>query len=200
MGVSLQRKGFFGLVALVALVGLVGLGEMPVRADDGPATAEAPSAGMPAAHVAAAAASAPSSAPARSSPKAGRGGTAAGPPEFETMADGSTRLSIALSQSIPYDAKSSPGRLVYVLKAARAAHRNDYNPLVTVDFNTPVARARLTPHGRDLWFVVDLRASVKPDVTTEPAKDGGVVLQIAFPKGDYLPPSAPPPEAASSSH
>ncbi len=180
---TVQRKGFFSLIALVAWAGLV-VGERPGRADDVPATADGATAVTTAA-------------PTRPSPKTGRGGTAAGPPEFETMADGSTRLSIAFSQSVAYDAKSSPGRLVYVLKAARAAHRNDYNPLVTVGFNTPVARARLTPHGRDLWFIVDLRASVKPDVTTEAAKDGGIVLQIAFPKGDYLAASAPLAEASS---
>lgn len=183
MGVTVLRKGVFGVAALVGLV----LAEQAVRADDAVAPVEASS-------------SAPSLAPKRSSPKGGRGGAEAGPPEFETLADGSTRLSIAFSQSIAYDAKSAPGRLVYVLKAARAAHRNDYNPLVTVGFNTPVSRARLTPHGRDLWFIVDLRASVKPDVTTEAAKDGGgVVLQITFAKGEYLPSSGPLPEPSSPS-
>jgi hypothetical protein len=187
MGVTVRRQGLFG-IALVGLVLLV----PAVRADDTRVPADGP------------ASPAPASASRRPSPKAGRGGIEAGAPEFETMADGSTRLSIAFSQSVVYDTKSSPGRLVYVLKAARATHRNDYNPLVTVDFNTPVASARLTPHGRDLWFVVDLRAPVKPDVTTEAAKEGGVVLQIAFPKGDYVAgaagsPASPPTEAPPAS-
>jgi hypothetical protein len=195
MGVTVQRNGLFGLVALGGLV----LPASAVRADDARAPAE------PSASTAAAPPAPTVSAASRPSPKPGRGGIEAGAPEFETLADGSTRLSIVFSQSVAYDTKSSPGRLVYVLKAARAAHRNDYNPLVTVDFNTPVASARLTPHGRDLWFIVDLRAAVKPDVTTDPAKDGGVVLQIAFPKGDYVPPApaspAPaPPGASSPSH
>jgi hypothetical protein len=192
MGVTVRGKGLLGLAALVGLV----FAAPRARADDtrAPADASASPAG---------AAAPPAGAPAtpRRLSKAARGGIEAGAPEFETLADGSTRLSIAFSQSVAYDAKSAPGRLVYVVKAARAAHRNDYNPLVTVDFNTPVASARLTPHGRDLWFIVDLRASVKPDVTTEAAKDGGVVLQIAFPKGDYVS-SAPasPPVASSPSH
>jgi hypothetical protein len=111
-------------------------------------------------------------------------------PGFETLADGSTRLFIEFSQPVTYDAKVSPGAITYVVKGARVDKRNNYNPLVTVDFNTPVTSARLVPHGRDLWFVVALRADVQPTVTMDAAKDGGAVLRIEFPKGDYVP-SAP---------
>ncbi|HSY24167.1 MAG TPA: AMIN domain-containing protein [Polyangiaceae bacterium] len=196
MALTVQGKGLFGVAALGVLVGLA-FAAPRARADDTRAPADASASP---ANAAAPSAATPPATP-RLSPKAVRGGIEASAPEFETLADGSTRLSIAFSQSVAYDAKIAPGRLVYVVKVARAAHRNDYNPLVTVDFNTPVASARLTPHGRDLWFIVDLRASVKPDVTTEAAKDGGVVLQIAFPKGDYVS-SAPasPPVASSPSH
>ena len=74
-----------------------------------------------------------------------------------------------------------------MLKGAYVDKRNNYNPLVTVHFNTPVTSARLVPHGGDLWFVVDLRAAVTPTVTLDATKDGGSMLRIDFPKGDYLP-------------
>ena len=69
-----------------------------------------------------------------------------------------------------YDTKPSRGAIVYVLKGAHVDKRNNFNPLVTVHFNTPVTSARLVPHGKDLWFVVDLSASVQPTVTMDAAK------------------------------
>ncbi len=108
-------------------------------------------------------------------------------PGFETMGDGSTRLFVALSKPVTYDTKVSRSTVTYVLKGARVGRRNNYNPLVTVHFNTPVTSARLVPHGRDLWFVVELRAKVQPTVTMDAAKDGSAVMRIDLPKGDYLP-------------
>jgi len=106
---------------------------------------------------------------------------------FETLADGSTRLFVELSQPITYETKIERATITYVLKGARVGRRNDYNPLVTVHFNTPVTSARLALHGHDLWFVIALRASVTPVVTFDPGKDGGSMMRIEFPKGDYVP-------------
>jgi hypothetical protein len=111
-------------------------------------------------------------------------------PGFETLGDGATRLFVQLSRPVEYVAKPAPGTLTFVLKGAHVDRRNNYNPLVTVDFNTPVSSARLAPHGGDLWFVVDLRANVTPSVTMEATKDGGAMLRIEFAKGDYLPAAA----------
>jgi hypothetical protein len=125
-------------------------------------------------------------------------------PGFEMLADGSSQLYVELTKPVQYDAKTSRGALVYVLKGAHVDKRNNYNPLVTVHFNTPVTSARLVPHGKDLWFVVDLRANVQPTVTMDAAKDGGAVLRIGFPSGSYLPmqkiglaPAPTPPPAPS---
>jgi hypothetical protein len=119
-------------------------------------------------------------------------------PGFETLADGSTRLFVELTQPVSYEAKSAPGTLTYVLKGARAGKRNNTNPLVTVHFNTPVTSARLTPRGRDLWFVIALRAKVQPTVTMDTAKEGSAVLRIEFPKGDYLPAAVAAPTKPAS--
>jgi len=125
-------------------------------------------------------------------------------PGFEMLADGSSQLYVELSKPVQYDTKTSRGAIVYVLKGAHVDKRNNFNPLVTVHFNTPVTSARLVPHGRDLWFVVDLRASVQPTVTMDAAKDGGAILRIGFPSGSYLPlqkiapaPAPTPPPAPS---
>jgi hypothetical protein len=109
-------------------------------------------------------------------------------PGFETLADGSTRLFVELSQPVSFDTKASGRSVTYVLKGAYVGKRNNYNPLVTIHFNTPVTVAELRPHGSDLYFVVDLRANVLPTATMEAEKDGSAILKIEFPKGDYLPP------------
>jgi hypothetical protein len=125
-------------------------------------------------------------------------------PGFEMNADGSSQLFVELTKPVQYDTKASRGSIVYVLKGAQVEKRNNFNPLVTVHFNTPVTSARLVPRGKDLWFVVDLRASVQPTVTMDAAKEGGAVLRITFPSGSWLPmqkigpaPSPTPPPAAS---
>ncbi len=115
-------------------------------------------------------------------------------PGFEMLGDGSTRVFVQMPKAVTYTTKAGQGKITYVLKDVQVDKRNNYNPLVTVHFNTPVSSARLVPHGRDLWFVVALRAKVQPSVALEPAKDGTSILRVEFPKGDYLPaaPAATP--------
>ena len=107
-------------------------------------------------------------------------------PGFEMLGDGSSRLFVQLPKSATYAAKSARGSITYVLKGVHVDRRNNLNALVTVHFNTPVTRARLVPHGGDLWLVVELRANVQPAVAMDATKDGGAMLRIEFPKGDYL--------------
>jgi hypothetical protein len=123
-------------------------------------------------------------------------------PGFEVEPDGSTRLFVQLSQPVTFETKQGPGSsITYVLKGARVDRRNNYNPLVTVHFNTPVTSARLVPHGKDLWFVVDLRAKVTPAATMEAPKEAGApaTLRIDFPKGDYVPAASAPSATSDSS-
>jgi hypothetical protein len=120
-------------------------------------------------------------------------------PGFEVLADGSTRLFVELSRPVTYETKVGRGSITYILKDARIERRNNLNPLVTVHFNTPVTRARLVPHGHDVWFVVELRSAVHPAVAMDAGKDGGAMMRIEFPKGDYLPVGSKGDRAPSSS-
>lgn len=117
-------------------------------------------------------------------------------PGFETLADGSTRLFVELTKPVTYEIKARKGSVILVLEGAHVDRRNNCNPLVTVHFNTPVTTARLVPHHKDLWFVVDLRADVQPTVTMDTTKEGGAMVRMEFPAGQYLP-SAPPPPASA---
>jgi hypothetical protein len=119
-------------------------------------------------------------------------------PGFETLADGSSRLFVELTKPVAYETKAAQGTVTYVLKGARVSRRNNTNALVTVHFNTPVTRAQLVPHGHDLWFVVELRASVQPAVSMDAGKEGGAVMHIELPKGQYLPSEASPPPVSSA--
>jgi hypothetical protein len=108
-------------------------------------------------------------------------------PGFETLSDGSTRLFVELSHPATYETKTEDNRLIYVLKDTVVERRNNCNPLVTVDFNTAVASARLVPHGKDVWFLVTLRVKAEPVVTMDAAEGTAAVFHVAFAKGDYLP-------------
>jgi hypothetical protein len=119
-------------------------------------------------------------------------------PGFESLADGSTRLYVQLAKAVPYATKAGRGTITYVLQGAHISRWNNTNPLVTVHFNTPVTQARLVPHGKDLWFIVELRAHVQPTVSMDAVKDGGAILRIDFAKGDYVPGGAPPAPSGSS--
>ena len=107
-------------------------------------------------------------------------------PGFETLADGSSRVFVQLPKQVMYAGKAAKGSLTYVLKGVRIDRRNNLNSLVTVHFNTPVSSARLVPHGGDLWLVIEMRANVQPTVAMDATKDGGAMLRVEFPKGDYL--------------
>jgi hypothetical protein len=120
---------------------------------------------------------------------AGRAVKRAGPvatmPGFQPTASGGSRLFVMLSEEVSVEERQAKGTLTYILKGAHVARRNNTNALVTVHFNTPVSRARLVPKGKDLHFVVDLRAAVTPTWRTEKAEGGSVVL-IEFAPGEYV--------------
>lgn len=113
-------------------------------------------------------------------------------PGFEPTADGGSRLFVQLSQSVPVEERKAPDSIVYVLKGASPRVWNNTNALVTVHFNTPVSQARLVPKGKDLLFIVDLRAAATPTWKMNAAEDKSATFIVDFPKGDYLPSGAEP--------
>ncbi|MDB4940864.1 MAG: hypothetical protein JWP97_398, partial [Labilithrix sp.] len=130
---------------------------------------------------AAAAAAAP-----RRAPAVRRAGALATFPGFEQLGDGGTRLFVQLSQNVPVEERRAQGSVTYVLKGAHLRVHNDANALVTVHFNTPVYRARLTPSGNDLLFVLELRSAATPTFKLQDNADKTSTLVIDFAKGDFL--------------
>ena len=127
----------------------------------------------------------------------GPSGPSVNMPGYEPLADGGSRFFVQLSQTVPVEERRAAGSITYVLKGASPRVWNNTNALVTVHFNTPVSRARLVPHGKDLLFVVDLRAAATPVWKVSDAPDKGAILAIDFPKGDYLDPNGQPVPSAA---
>lgn len=107
-------------------------------------------------------------------------------PGFEMLGDGSSRIFVQLTQTVPVEERKAKGALTYVLKGAHVTVHNNTNPLVTVHFNTPVTDARLRQAGNDLLLLINLRAATNPTWKITPAKEGGAILQIDFPKGTFV--------------
>lgn len=107
-------------------------------------------------------------------------------PGFEPTTDGGSRFFVQLSQSVPVEERKANGSVTYVLKGASPRVWNNTNPLVTVLFNTPVSRARLVPSGKDLLFVLDLRAAASPTWKMNDGGTNGATLAIDFAKGDFV--------------
>ena len=107
-------------------------------------------------------------------------------PGFEQLPDGGTRFFVELNQSVPVEERRAQGTITYVLRGAHLRVHNDSNALVTVHFNTPVFRGKLTPQGNDLLFILELRAAATPTFKVVEAPNKTAALQIDFPKGDFI--------------
>jgi len=115
-----------------------------------------------------------------------RSGPLATFPGFEALPDGGSRLFVQLNQAVPVEERRAAGSVTYVLKGAHLRVHNDSHALVTVHFNTPVFRARLTPQGNDLLFILELRSAATPTFKMTANQDKSSTLQIDFAKGDFL--------------
>jgi hypothetical protein len=107
-------------------------------------------------------------------------------PGFEATEGGGSRVFVELGQAVPVDERKAKGTLTFVLRGAHNAFRNNFNPLVTEHFNTPVRRAKLAPAGHDLLLVIELRQDVTPTHRFITNADGHAVLQVDFPGGTFI--------------
>lgn len=108
-------------------------------------------------------------------------------PGFQQRPDGASRFFLQTTQAVQVEQRSEQGRFVLVLKDTGLHLRNNRRPLETRYFNTPVEAARIERRGRDLAFVMELRAPVTPVVSQERASTGYNFVFLEFPAGSYLP-------------
>ena len=111
-------------------------------------------------------------------------------PGFQAGEQGS-RIFIQTSRPITVQESRGPSRLIYRLPDAVISTRNNRNPLVTTQFNTPVRLAFLRRKGRDVELVIELRAEAQPNVSTRSGQDGFSFVFIEFPGGNWIPDGPP---------
>ncbi len=117
-------------------------------------------------------------------------------PGFSPLGDGGSRFFVQTTESVHPEVRVERNRVVVLFPRARVHVRNSARWLETQYFNTPVLRARLERRGRDMAFVLYLRAPATPRVSTVPADVDGThfhYVYIDFPPGQYAPVVSPPP-------
>lgn len=108
-------------------------------------------------------------------------------PGFQQRPDGASRFFLQTTGPVQVEQRPDEGRFVLILKDAELHLRNNRRPLETRYFNTPVEAARIERRGRDLAFVLDLRAPVTPAVSQKRASTGYNFVFLEFPAGNYIP-------------
>ena len=103
-------------------------------------------------------------------------------PEFALSTDGTSRISVQLSQRVEVTVSAHPNQYVYELPNTQVPVPNDTNPLVTSHFSTPVKNIKLVAHGKNAQLIVELRESTTPQHQVRALPGGITVLEITMPK------------------
>jgi len=101
-------------------------------------------------------------------------------PGFMMHQDGSCFF-VQTSQPVKFGTQKSEGRLELVLHNTRVHLKNNYLPLETEFFDTPVTRATVQPRGKkDLVMVFEMRKDAVPTITQKKGKDGFNYVFVKF--------------------
>jgi len=103
-------------------------------------------------------------------------------PEFALSTDGTSRISVQLSQRVEVTVTAQPNQYVYELPNTQVPVPNDTNPLVTSHFSTPVKNIKLVARGKNAQLIVELRESTTPQHQVRALPGGIAVLEITIPK------------------
>jgi hypothetical protein len=101
-------------------------------------------------------------------------------PGFMMHEDGSCFF-IQTSKPVKFGTRKSQGRLELVLHHTRVHLKNNFLPLETEFFETPVTRATVQHRGKkDLVMVFEMRENVTPAITQKMGKDGFNYIFVKF--------------------
>lgn len=119
-------------------------------------------------------------------------------PGFQ-LTEGGSRIFVQSTRPIEWSRADQNGRVVVVIRNARIHLTNSRRPLVTEHFAaTPVARAKLERHGRDVHLVIELKVATIAGISTHDAGDGYWYLYVDFPAGQYGTPESNLPVAVEA--
>jgi hypothetical protein len=106
-------------------------------------------------------------------------------PGFLMRPDGGSRLFIQTTKELAFEKVAKKGRVQLQFRDTRVHLNNNRNPLVTVNFNTPLKTAFLKRHVKRVDLVMELKESVEVVVTQHVDPDGYCYLFVDFPPGQY---------------
>ena len=101
-------------------------------------------------------------------------------PGFMMTEDGSVFF-IQTSKPVKFGTKKSQGRLELVMHHTRVHLKNNFLPLETQFFDTPVVRATVQRKGKkDLVMIFEMREDAAPSITQSKGKDGFNYVFVKF--------------------
>jgi len=102
-------------------------------------------------------------------------------PGFMMHKDGSSCFFIQTSQPVKFGTQKSEGRLELVLHNTQVHLKNNFLPLETEFFDTPVTRATVQRKARtDVVMVFEMREDATPSITQKKGKDGFNYVFVKF--------------------
>jgi hypothetical protein len=108
-------------------------------------------------------------------------------PGFQMRPDGTSRVFIQSTTALdPQPLPTTPGKYLIRLPGARVSGETNRLPLDTRFFNTPVTRVSVSVHRDGTQLLLDLRAEVTPQISSERGAGGFYFTYIDLPKGQYV--------------
>jgi hypothetical protein len=126
-------------------------------------------------------------------------------PGFQMLSEGGgSRVFVQLLKGSKVDAisrpvridqapfKTEPGALVYMFPRSMVLLRNNYNPLITKYFNTPVSKAEMKRRKKRVYLVIEMKTEVQPvREKFVKYKDDFYFFFVEFEHGNYLETQSP---------
>jgi hypothetical protein len=127
----------------------------------------------------------------------GKGPTTITWPGFQMRPDGTSRVFIQSNAPVTPQPTAAPGKYLLHLPGARVSAGTNRLPLDTRYFNTPVSRVSLSADHNGATVLLELRADVEPQLSSEVGSTGYYFTFIDLPKGQFIAsaPHAKAPEA-----
>ncbi len=119
-------------------------------------------------------------------------------PGFQMRPNGTSRVFIESTSSVRVETSTSPGKFTVKLTGAHVAGHTNRLPLETRFFNTPVTRVQIVDQRDGVSIVLELRAAVHPEVSSERGPSGYYFTYIDLPAGKYVEEVAAPKAVAAT--
>jgi hypothetical protein len=107
-------------------------------------------------------------------------------PGFQMRPDGTSRVFIQSTAPLDAQPSAAPGKYLVQLPGARVSAGTNRLPLETRFFNTPVTRVSISANHAGAQLILDLRADVAPQLSSERGPTGYYFTFIDLPKGHYV--------------